>query len=120
MTVEDLDEKTRRNILWDLSPQDAAFKGVEIKDEEDIKKVKKVLEERVGRFYFYISVWNCQASLMLAEEKPDWSVTSTEIEGVPNNLLEDAVYEQGGALNISGQYAISEEIEDWLRKKVKS
>lgn len=76
-------------------------------------------------YRFEISVWNCKASLICFKEHDNtrqiFSLDTTpEIKEQIEALAEDSVYQAGGAINWSGIYPLSEELENFLEDKLKN
>ena len=77
-----------------------------------------LLKERAG-YYFYIDVWNCRARLCIMHDLETGSATSESVDiDMPDEMLMNAVYEQGGAINWSGHYAINDEIRERLQQVI--
>jgi len=122
MEFKDLIAKVKNDemkLRWNLSPQTYAdgISGVEITSQADIDRLYKQMKEKAG-CYFLIDVWNMKANLAVACNKEDGSGSVEVIENhpVPYNLLVKAVEKQGGAINISGMYAIDDKIRHILKK----
>ncbi len=77
-------------------------------------------------YRFEISVWNCRVSILCFVEsngKRDYytiECSSNEIKEKLNKLAKNSVYDAGGAINISGIYPLSEELENFLEDKIKN
>ncbi len=106
-------------IRWDLTPQDTG-QSFEITSQEDFERMMDEMKRKAG-WYFYVDVWNLSASLHIAHNTENGSGESYYVEDspVPEELLEKAVYDAGGALNMSGWYPINEEIREVLKKSLK-
>ena len=111
----------RNRIHWGMTPMSYAsgINDVTIASKEDIDAVHERLKERAG-YYFYIDVWNCAASLHIMKNNADGSATSEAAEGIdiPEDMISAALEDQGGMINLSGHYAISDEIEKFLRGRL--
>jgi hypothetical protein len=72
-----------------------------------------------GQAYFLIDIWNCSAriSLMIISEDGNGmkSLSIPEIEEITEEMLETAINDVGGFINMSGHYPISEEIKTILQ-----
>jgi hypothetical protein len=101
-----------QEIRWDLTPKTAHISGIVASQEELEKKV----DARVG-YYFFISVWDCQASLMLMKNEKYSATVVCEVKEIPNRMLQEAVKEVG-MINMSGYYPINTKIEAWLKEKL--
>ncbi len=102
------------HLRWDLTPEQV-FTPRMIQSKEDFEALNKLHKEQVG-FYFYVDVWNCNASLALMHVKPDASMTSERIEiteELEDELIQ-AIEEAGGAINMSGHYPLSEKLKTSL------
>jgi len=60
-----------------------------------------------------VNVWNCQASLAVCD---GMNVVSLDVQP-PRRMLERAIRRAGGAINISGYYPATPELERWARSK---
>ncbi len=74
---------------------------------------------------FEISVWNCRAFLLcFTEERGKRRYykfdCSEEIKEKIDKLAIDSVYKAGGAINFSGIYPLSEELENFLEERIKN
>lgn len=121
MKADELKEFLReKTIRWDMTPKSAreGIDGAKITSEEEFKRLEEKIEERVG-VYFYIDVWDMKAELGAFENKKHGG-TSRIIEdpdeiGITEDMLEKAVDDHGGAVNISGHYPINNKIKDRLK-----
>jgi hypothetical protein len=106
-----------QEIRWDLTPKTAHISGI-VASQEDWNRLEKEAEARVG-YYFFISVWDCQASLMLMKNEKYSATPVCEVKEIPNRMLLKAI-EEVGMINMSGNYPINGngEIEAWLKKKL--
>jgi len=74
--------------------------------------------------WFEVSVWNCKAELLCYHEDPAGCRTYYDIKAPEEvrdkiaELVEASVYRAGGALNISGIYPLSPELERFLWEKL--
>jgi len=112
MKLQDCRDKKLR---WDLTPQ-TANPPIEIRTQEDLRRAVEITRSHAGA-YFYINVWNCQAPLALMEldEKGNgqsWIIKQTIIS---DDELEEAVWDQGGAINLSGHYALPTYLQERIR-----
>jgi len=116
-----ISEIQKSRIHWGMTPMSYAegIDGVFIKDKEGLDRLRDMLKERAG-YYFYIDVWNCNASLHIMKNAVDGTATSEAVEGIdiPDEMLNAAINEQGGMINLSGHYAIGDEIEKLLRRAI--
>lgn len=72
-------------------------------------------------YMFEVSVWDMKASLLVFRHNKGQRVylrieVSPEIEAEYKKLLYNCPYEAGGAINISGNYPLSEKFENFLEK----
>jgi len=80
----------------------------------------RTISEVATALLFEISVWNCKAELVCYTEDPNGRRKYFEIQAddeVLDQLDEfvyDSVYKAGGAINISGLYPLSKELERFL------
>lgn len=114
MTLEDLRNRPEivKDIRWDITPE-KVFTPQTIQTQEDIERLERENREQAG-YYFYVDVWNCRAFLALMHVKQDGSMTSERISEFPEEALNEAVEEAGGAINISGHYPINA----WVKKMI--
>jgi hypothetical protein len=116
MKLEDLKGE---KIRWDLTPQKylEELNGVVIESWEDIERLKKLLKERVGK-YFYIDVWNCTPCLFLMDNDEDGNGKAEIVEQdiISEDEMLEAIEEAGGSITISGHYPINKKIEKKLKK----
>lgn len=113
-----LEECRGKRILWGMTPEQA-FQAVAITSVADLEAERARQGELIGA-WFYINVWNCQATLALYEQGADGIGQSYLIEDSPftSEELEEAVRGQGGAINRSGWYALPEPLQERLRKEL--
>ena len=107
-------------LRWDLTPQTASIGdhgSYEITCQGDIDRINQMLAEKAG-YYFYVDVWNCQAHLAIMRNKAEGSGTMHRIEDFDSPLLEKAVYQAGGMINLSGWYPLSNRLKTLLQKKL--
>ncbi len=113
--LEDV-RKVRDQILWDLTPQEVTVRTR--KAFGDPEKYKDLFEAMRG-YYFCISVWGCKAELALVDHVENFGETTVlEETDIPDELLEKAVFEQGGSMLISGLYAIDATIRQMIRERI--
>jgi len=105
------------HLRWDLTPQTANISSYIVACQSDLDRLNKLLAEKAG-YYFYVDVWNCQATLALMHNKVDGGGTSHRIEGFESPLLEKAVYQAGGWINMSGWYPLSKQLITLLKRKL--
>jgi hypothetical protein len=74
-------------------------------------------EKTHDRYFLHIDVWGCKAVLCLVDTRDGGSAQPVEI-GVPQSLLEDAVFDAGGALLMAGHYPLSVEVRRFVEKKL--
>ena len=65
---------------------------------------------------WWLVVSDCRARLHLYRETDTEMVLMRTIEDVPEELVEEALEAQGGAINLSGWYTITPKLEDWLEE----
>lgn len=104
------------NLRWDLTPQNSNFpNGVwHINSPKDIQAMHKFLQAKAG-YYFFVNVYNCQASLALAHNQADGNTAIYAIDDFHSSLLEQAVEDAGGSITTSGWYPLNKP----LRKRLK-
>ncbi len=102
------------HLHWDMTPEQI-FQPRMIQSKEDLDRLDRLHKEQAG-FFFYIDVWNCKASLALMHTLPDGNITSERIE-VPVELENELIWgieAAGGAINMSGHYALTETLKKSL------
>ena len=102
-------------IRWDLTPMEVTVRTR--KAFGDLERYRKMFEDMRG-YYFCINVWGCRADLALVdhvERVGEIHILDTDI---PNDLLEKAVFEQGGSMLIGGLYAINEKIKSLILEEM--
>ena len=77
---------------------------------------KTAWRTEIGGWWWEVSVWNCQARLICwkiidGQDVPGYWTASEDLAEELSRLAEKSVYEAGGAVNISGIYGPSEELE---------
>ena len=114
-TLEDT-RKVWDQILWDLTPQKVTLQLR--KAFADPEKNQELIESMRG-YYFCINVWGCKAYLALVDHVEDFGEPYI-LEGsdIPGDILEKAVFGQGGSMLIAGLYAIDDTIKKMIREKV--
>jgi len=105
-----------KNIRWDLTPEQV-FASHEISSQEDWDFVIESAKQNTG-YYFYIDVWDMNPKLMLMHSKKFAIEVVGIIEDVPRDMLENAIEEAGGAINISGHYSIDTELKAYLHGRI--
>ena len=80
--------------------------SIEIKNQADFDAHKKACREQAGN-YLFVSVWNCCASLALAELRENGSMSMYAVDDYEDDSLADSVEEAGGFVNLSGWYPLS-------------
>lgn len=112
-------EDTRRvwdQILWDLTPQQVTLQLR--KAFADLEKNQELFESMRG-YYFCINVWGCKAHLAIVDHVENFGEPYIlEDTGISEDILEKAVFEQGGSMLISGLYAIDDTIKKMIREKI--
>ncbi len=91
----------------------------EIRNEKDFKLLQEKLRSFAGG-YLVIDVWNLRASLSLRLIDEGGTEIAEPVEDLPEELeelLEEAVYDAGGALNFSGVYRLNEKCKRFLIKE---
>jgi len=107
----------REKIDWKKDPQDS-FGTREITSQEGLEEYQRKSEE-TDEYYFYVDVWNIKARLGVMHDEGATAkseVVDEEEYGLTKEELEDAVESQGGTINMSGHYALTQK----LKEKVKS
>ena len=113
-TLEDL-KKIKDQIRWDLTPEYATkARLARFRNNGENHKTDKAWEG----YFFCIDVWGCKASLVLIENHSAQVVPHILQTEIPDGLLEEAVFDAGGALIVSGYYPIDEKIEAWIRERL--
>jgi len=80
----------------------------------------RTVSEVATALLFEISVWNCRAELVCYTEDANGRRKYFEIQADDevldrlDELVYDSVYKAGGAINISGLYPLSKELEHFL------
>jgi hypothetical protein len=106
-------------LRWDLTPQTASVGNhgsYEITCQGDIDRLNELLKEKAG-YYFYVNVWDCQARLALMYNNSGGGGRSDIID-FESPLLEKAVYQAGGMINLSGWYPLNKQLKTLLQKKL--
>lgn len=101
-------KEIRTQLRWDLTPESNAI-GEAITSQEDFNRLEKGAEARRG-YFFFINVWNFQASLILVKNEKYSSKIIGEIKEMHRNALLEAIAETGGYINRNGLYPINETI----------
>jgi len=113
-TLQDV-RRFRNKIRWDLTPEAVArAKSTELES----RSGNHTADQGVDGYFFSIEVWGCKASLVLVENQRGREVCYPIQMGIPDKLLEEAVFKAGGALLVSGRYPIDDKIEAWIREKL--
>ena len=107
-TLKDV-KKIEAQIRWDLTPLEVLNP---LKAQSKGEKVK-------GGYLFYIDVWGCKASLGIIDNNTLNPTSYILLTDIPEKMLSEAVFEQGGALIVSGYYAINKKIEEWIKNRLK-
>ena len=116
-TLEDT-RKVWDQILWDLTPQKVTLQLRQAF--ADPEKNQELIESMRG-YYFCINVWGCKAYLALVDHVENFGEPYIlEDTGIPDELLEKAVFEQGGSMLIAGLYAIDDTIKKMIREKIEN
>ena len=104
-----LEELRDKRIRWDLTPENAFAQGFAISRPEDLEQIKRYYQELDGSYFFYINVWNCKASLAVMEMHADGTGKGYPVEQdiISEEELEEAVWDAGGAINMSGHYPLT-------------
>lgn len=107
-----LEELRGKKIRWDLTPQNAWLEGFQINSQEDWEFLKRYFEELHGSYFFFINVWDCKASLAVMEMYANGSGKSYPVEQeiISDEELEEALWDAGGAINMSGHYPLTPEL----------
>ena len=115
LTIEELRE--RRDIIeavdWDLTPQEA-FQAYQIKS-IDAWKYRSLPDV----YYFYISVWQNEASVVLVKR----TIKDSEeiaVLPLPQDMVTATLPHQPGKPIPHGQYPIDQHIKAWLREALKA
>jgi len=108
-------------LRWDLTPQNTDFpQNQTITDsmsQEELDRLNMEMVDKAGA-YFYIDVWNCTARLALMIRDAFGHGRSERIQKFDSPLIEESLYDCGGAVNISGMYPINSDLEEELKKKL--
>jgi hypothetical protein len=113
-TLQDV-RRFRNKIRWDLTPEAVArAKATALES----RSGNDTADQGVDGYVFSIEVWGCKVSLVLVENQRGREVCYPVQTGIPDNLLEEAVFKAGGALIVSGRYPIDDKIEAWIREKL--
>lgn len=118
-TLEDIrqDKDLQSQIHWEMKPRER-IKRSGIETEEEIERIRKLLQDRVG-YYFYIEVRRQQLALYLYENYPDGSGRYlAELTEVPEDMLHEAVQETGATVKTDGNYPINAAIKTWLKAQL--
>lgn len=118
-TLEDIrqDKDLQSQIRWEMKPRER-IKRSGVESEEEIERIRKLLQERVG-YYFYIEVRGQQLALYLYENYPDGSGRYlAELTEIPESMLHEAIQESGATVKTDGNYPINAAIETWLKDKL--
>ena len=114
MKIEELKSK---GIIWGMTPQNDPSNGsMAINSQADIERLQRKLKAAKG-IYFIIDVWDCNASLAICENTADGRgrIERVQQDCITDDELEDAVYDAGGAINLSGWYPITPGIGEKLK-----
>ena len=118
-TLEDIknDKPLLPQIHWDMKPRERIRRtGSETK--EEMEDIERQLQARVG-YFFFIEVRNLQTALYLYENYPDGSGKFvSEINEIPEQMLNEAVIEAGGNMKTDGRYPINLPIKTWLKNQL--
>lgn len=113
-TLEDA-KQVLDEIRWELTPQEVTLQTRKAFGEPE--KYRKIFEEIRG-YYFCISVWGCKADLALVDHVVNFGNIHILETDIPDEILEKAVFEQGGSMLISGLYAIDDTIKQMIRERL--
>jgi hypothetical protein len=108
--LEDV-HKVLDQILWDLTPQKVVIKTRQSLDSPE--NYRKAFDEMRG-YYFCVNVWGCKANLALVDHVADIGSTYILETDIPDAILEEAVFDQGGSMLIGGLYAIDDKIKSLI------
>ncbi|MEM3647077.1 MAG: hypothetical protein QW334_02915 [Thermofilum sp.] len=80
--------------------------------------IPTVWQTRIGELSFEISVWNCFPRLVCFREGAGRRYfeiqVEPELEEELERLMIDSIYAQGGAINVSGTYGMSDDLAFFL------
>ncbi|GEM_PF-2198229 len=114
-TLDDV-RKVWDQIQWDLTPQKVTLRLRKAFAEPD--KNQALIASMRG-YYFCINVWGCKAYLALVDHVENFGEPYIlEDAGIPEEILEKAVFEQGGSMLIAGLYAIDDAIKKMIMERI--
>ena len=106
-------------LRWDITPQSAILTPEEstISSHTDLDRINGAMVDKAGA-YFYVDVWNRSVRLALMIQDVWGGGRSIFIEKFDSPLLEESIYDYGGAVNISERYPINKDLEEEIKKKL--
>jgi hypothetical protein len=107
-------------LRWDLNPQTAGFPPERTSintTQEELDHLNASMIDKAGA-YFYVDVWNCAAKLAIMIQDVFGNRRIFKIEKFDSPLLEESIYEYGGAMDISDMYPINSDLEKEIKKKL--
>ena len=114
-TLEDT-RKVWGQILWDLTPQQVTL---QLRQAFADPEKNRDLYAAMRGYYFCINVWGCKAYLSIVDHVKNFGEPYIlEDTGIPDEVLERAVFNQGGSMLIAGLYAIDGTIKRMIREKI--
>jgi len=109
-------------LRWDLTPQTIEAQSDQatttVASQEELDQLNAELIDNAGA-YFIVDVWNCTAKLALMIQDVFGNRNIIKIGKFDSPLLEESVYDDGGAINRSGIHPINSDLEKELKKKLK-
>ncbi|MBI4686372.1 MAG: hypothetical protein HY756_01070 [Nitrospirae bacterium] len=101
-TIEELkdDENFLKNIRWDITPK---------------KFLKPAKTDKIDGVMLYVETGGEHPVLMIMKNYSLGSVTAGNIEGIPNNLIDESA---SSPECISGMCPLSTALQGWLKKEL--
>jgi len=119
MKYEELLREIKESLINPSFPPQFNFFPKEITSDKDFRLLKEKLRAAAGK-YLIVDVWNLQPRLFIQVFDEDGSGISETVTDVPEELkelLEESVYDAGGALNVSGIYPLNQKAIAFLLKE---
>ncbi len=69
------------------------------------------------RYFFQIDVWGCRPDLCIVDTSGTGPSRQADAQA-PLKLLEDSVFDSGGALLMAGHYPLNAELRSWLANRL--
>jgi len=113
------DKDLMAQLRWDLNPQNAGvpFERAVDSSQAELEALSEVMIDKAGA-YFYVDVWNRSVRLALRVQDVWGEGRSVFVEKFDSPLLEESVFECGGAVNVSDWYPINKDLEEEIKKKL--